>query len=305
MERTATRWLQTIVGLLLLSMGLGVGAPGSGVAAQESAIDCAPATPAAPAASPAASTMAVASPVAFATAGGDLTVFAAASLTDAFGKMKTDLEAAHPGLTITYNFAGSQTLATQLQQGAHADVFASANDAQMQAAQADGSIVGAPAPFVRNKLVIVTPLANPAGIAAPADLAKPGLKLVLALPAVPAGNYARQAICRMGADPAAYGADFASKVSANVVSQEEDVRAVLTKVQLGEADAGIVYVSDAIAVKGKVRQVAIPDAVNPTATYPIAAVAGGDERLAAAFIAYVLSPQGQQTLADYGFTPAS
>ncbi|HET7092765.1 MAG TPA: molybdate ABC transporter substrate-binding protein, partial [Thermomicrobiales bacterium] len=279
-------------------------------AAQQSAIDCAAGSPAAAtAAATAAAARTVASPAAaaaaFPAAGGQMTVFAAASLTDAFGKMKTDLEAAHPGLTITYNFAGSQTLATQLEQGAHADVYASANDVQMQAAQADGSIVGAPAPFVRNKLVIVTPLANPAGIAAPADLAKPGLKLVLALPAVPAGNYARQAICRMSADSAAYGANFASKVSANVVSQEEDVRAVLTKVQLGEADAGIVYVSDAFTVKDKVGRIAIPDDVNPTATYPIAAVTGGNQDLAAAFIGYVLSPQGQRTLADYGFTPVS
>jgi molybdate transport system substrate-binding protein len=240
----------------------------------------------------------------FPAGGGQLTVFAAASLTDAFGQMKTDLEAAHPGLAITYNFAGSQTLVTQLQQGARADVFASANTAQMKAAQQNGSIAGAPEPFAHNKLVIVTPQANPAGVASPADLARPGLKLVLALPSVPAGAYARQAICQMGQNPATYGADFAAKVSANVVSQEEDVREVLTKVQLGEADAGVVYVSDAFTVKGKVTQVAIPDAVNPTATYPIASVAGGNQDLAAAFIAYVLSPQGQKTLAADGFEPA-
>jgi molybdate transport system substrate-binding protein len=289
---------------VLLSLGLGGAAPLA--AAQESAIACAPATPAA---SPAAAAMAAASPVAapasFPTAGGQLTVFAAASLTDAFGKMKTDLEAAHPGLAITYNFAGSQTLVTQLQQGAHADVFASANTAQMKAAQQNGSIAGAPVPFVHNKLVIVTPQANPAGVASAADLAKPGLKLVLALPAVPAGTYARQAICQMGTDTATYGVDFVSKVAANVVSQEEDVRDVLAKVQLGEADAGIVYVSDAFTVKDKVQQIAIPDPVNPTATYPIAPTTGGDLDLANAFIAYVLSPQGQQTLADYGFAPVS
>jgi molybdate transport system substrate-binding protein len=252
--------------------------------------------------------MAAASPVAtaaFPANGGQLTVFAAASLTDAFGKMKRDLEAAHPGLTITYNFAGSQTLATQLQQGAHADVFASANTTQMKAAQKNGSIASAPVPFVHNKLVIVTPQANPAGVTTSADLAKPGLKLVLALPAVPAGQYARQSICQMGAAAATYGADFVSRVSANVVSQEEDVREVLTKVQLGEADAGVVYVSDAFTVKDKINQVAIPDAVNPTATYPIAAVTGGNQDLAAAFIAYVLGPDGQKTLADYGFVPVS
>ncbi|HEU0115540.1 MAG TPA: extracellular solute-binding protein, partial [Thermomicrobiales bacterium] len=102
-----------------------------------------------------------------------------------------------------------------------------------------------------------------------------------------------------------YGVDFVSKVAANVVSQEEDVRDVLAKVQLGEADAGIVYVSDAFTVKDKVRQIAIADPVNPTATYPIAPTTGGNLDLANAFIAYVLSPQGQQTLADYGFAPVS
>jgi molybdate transport system substrate-binding protein len=301
MDRALRRRVLMIVGLLISSIGAGGFAPWA--AAQESAISCAQATSATSPAAATAAASGAAAPATFPAAGGQLTVFAAASLTDAFDKMKTGLEAADPGLTITYNFAGSQTLVTQLQQGAHADVFASANMAQMKAAQTNGSIAGAPVPFVYNKLVIVTPLGNPAGVASPADLAMPGLKLVLAAPAVPAGNYARLSICRMGADAATYGAEFVSKVSANVVSQEEDVRDVLTKVQLGEADAGIVYVSDAFAVKDKVTQVAIPDAVNPTATYPIAAVTDGNQDLAAAFIAYVLSPEGQRTLASYGFAP--
>ncbi len=305
MDRSFSRRALVVFGLLLATIGLGAGGGSWAAAAQESAIACAPATPAASPTAAMAAASPVAAPAAFPAGGGQLTVFAAASLTDAFGKMKSDLEAAHPGLAITYNFAGSQTLVTQLQQGAHADVFASANTTQMKAAQKNGSIASAPVPFVHNKLVIVTPHSNPAGVTSPADLAKPGLKLVLALPAVPAGQYARQAICQMGGDAATYGSDFVSKVSANVVSQEEDVREVLTKVQLGEADAGIVYVSDAFTVKDKINQVAIPDAVNPTATYPIAAVNGGNQELAAAFIAYVLGPDGQRTLAEYGFAPIS
>ncbi|MCC7022897.1 MAG: molybdate ABC transporter substrate-binding protein [Thermomicrobiales bacterium] len=277
--------------------------PTSGARAQGSAIAC----PAPAAASPASSAAATPAPldVAFPTSGGDLTVFAAASLTDAFGKMKGDLEAAHQGLTITYNFAGSQALVTQLAEGARADVFASANTSQMNAAMENGSITGEPRPFVHNLLVIVTPADNPAGIATPADLAKEGLRLVLAQPEVPVGKYSREAICTMGHDAATFGNDFVSRVAANIVSEEEDVRDVLTKVQLGEADAGIVYVSDASIAGDQVARIAIPDNLNVIATYPIAAVAGGNEALADAFIAYVLSPDGQKTLEEFGFAPIS
>ena len=163
--------------------------------------------------------------------------------------METDLEAAHPGLTITYNFAGSQALVTQLQEGAKADVFASANNAQMKAAIDNGSISGEPEPFVRNRLAVVVPADNPAGIDSPADLGQDGLKLVLAQAEVPVGKYARESLCKMGQDSATYGDDFVNSVAANIVSEEEDVRDVLAKVELGEADAGIVYVSDANAAK--------------------------------------------------------
>jgi len=252
--------------------------------------------PAAPAASP--------SPVAFPEGGGDLTVFAAASLTDAFEAIAADLEAANPGLAITFNFGGSQALVTQLAQGAAADVFASANPEQMEAAAANGSIAGEPVVFARNRLAIVVPAANPAAIADPADLADEGVKLVLASADVPAGRYAREAICAMGADPTAYAEGFAERVVANVVSEEEDVRDVLTKVELGEADAGIVYVTDARIAGDAVIGVEIPAAVNSTAAYPVAAVAGGDEALAEAFIAHLLSPAGQGVLAGFGFEPA-
>ena len=300
---------RSLVVLLVALSVLGLfGAPNAGVkaVAQGATFDCpAPTTPTASGASSAAAASPVAMDVAFPEAGGELTVFAAASLTDAFEQMATDLEAAHPGLQITYNFGGSQALVTQLSEGAEADVFASANNAQMQAAIDNGSISGDPVTFVHNRLAIVTPADNPAGLVSPADLGTEGLKIVLAQAEVPVGRYARESVCLMSQDAASYGEDFVARVAGNVVSEEEDVRDVLAKVALGEADAGIVYVSDAAAAGDEVQLIEIPEAVNIVATYPIAAVAGGDAALAEAFIAYVLSADGQATLSDFGFEPVS
>jgi molybdate transport system substrate-binding protein len=246
----------------------------------------------------------VSTPVAeFPIEGGDLTVFAAASLTDAFEAIEGDLESANPDLSITYNFGGSQALVTQLKEGAEADVFASANVAQMDAATAAGLIAGDTTTFVRNRLAIVTPASNPAAIESAADLGKEGILLVLAQPEVPAGRYARESVCLMATDSASYGAGFVERVAANVVSEEEDVRDVLAKVALGEADAGIVYVSDAVAAGDQIHVVDIPDDVNVIATYPVAILAGGDEVLGSAFVAYLLSDEGQALLERYGFQP--
>ena len=243
--------------------------------------------------------------VAFPTEGGDLTVFAAASLTDAFEAIAQELEAATPSLSITYNFGGSQALVTQLEEGAQADVFASANVAQMDAAIAAGLVAGAPLPFAHNRLAIVTPAGNPAGIQSAADLGNEGTLLVLAQPEVPAGRYARESVCLMATDTAIYGAGFVERVAANVVSEEEDVRDVLAKVALGEADAGVVYVSDAAAAGDQVHVVDIPDSVNVIATYPVAILVGNDEALGSAFVSYLLSEEGQTLLERYGFQPAT
>ena len=240
---------------------------------------------------------------AFPAEGGELTVFAAASLTDAFAAIEQELEAANPNLSITYNFGGSQALMTQLEEGAQADVFASANVAQMDAAIAAGLVAGAPLPFTHNRLAVVTPADNPADIQSAADLGKDGVLLVLAQPEVPAGRYARESVCLMATDTATYGAGFIERVAANVVSEEEDVRDVLAKVALGEADAGIVYVSDAVAAGDQVHVVDIPDEVNVIATYPVAILAGGDEALGPAFVSYLLGDEGQATLERYGFQP--
>jgi molybdate transport system substrate-binding protein len=236
----------------------------------------------------------------FPTEGGKLTVFAAASLTDAFTKMADDLKGAHPNLNITFNFAGSQALVTQIAQGgAQADVLALASPAQMKSAAEAGIPAEGAATFVTNRLAVVVPADNPAGITSVADLAKAGVRLVLANPDVPAGAYARQSLCKA----AAAGGPTTDDYAANIVSEEDNVRSVLTKVQLGEADAGIVYVTDAMTAGGKVRTIEIPADQNVVASYPVAAIS--DNPLAAAFVGYIFSPEGQATLASFGFDPVN
>lgn len=236
---------------------------------------------------------------------GNLTISAASSLTDAFNAMKQQLEAADPGTTITLNFGASSTLAAQIAQGAPVNVFASADQPNMDKVKQAGLVVGQSQIFAQNKPVIIVPVANPKGITGPKDLAQPGVKLILTDKNVPIGNYARQILDKLSADPA-YGADFSQKVLANLVSEEANVRAVISKVQLGEGDAGIVYSSDVTpAVRDKVKIIPIPDQFQITAQYPAAVIKGtGNEAGARAFIAYVLSPAGQAILQQWGFLPA-
>jgi len=233
---------------------------------------------------------------------GELTVFAAASLTEPFTEIGKQLEAAHPGLKVVYNFGGSQALRTQLEQGAHADVFASADAVQMELAKKSGVVQGETPIFVKNRLVVIVPKENKAKVTTFCDLGKPGLKLDLANANVPVGNYSRQALSK--AIPAC-GADFAQQALKNLVSEEENVKQVVTKVQLGEADAGIVYVSDVTPkVSAAVSTVTIPDDANQIATYPIALTKEVKNPAAArAFIAFVLSAEGQATLKAHNFLP--
>jgi molybdate transport system substrate-binding protein len=235
---------------------------------------------------------------------GSLTIFAAASLADAFDELKRQIEAANPGTTITYSFAASSALATQLEQGAKADLFASADQPQLDRARQAGVIQGEDRVFVLNKPVIIVPANNPRGISRPQDLANPGVKLVLAAPQVPIGNYARQVFDNMGRDPT-YGADFAQRARGNVASEEANVRQVVAKVQLGEGDAGVVYSSDVTpAVRDQLRVIPIPDEVNVIARYPVAVVKGAaNEAGARAFVDYVVSPGGQAILERWGFIP--
>jgi molybdate transport system substrate-binding protein len=236
-------------------------------------------------------------------AGGTLTVFAAASLREAFTEIGAAFEK-REGVTVRFNFGGSDTLATQIVEGAPADVFASANEKQMSIVQSKGAIVSEPVVFVRNRLTIIVPRDNPAKITSPVDLARKGVRLVLAAPEVPVGRYAREAFDAMSHDPA-YGADFVARVNANVVSNETDVKAVATKVALGEADAGVVYTTDVKPIADKVATIAVPAAFSKPAVYPIALVkADGDRALARRFVDYVLSKDGQAALERAGFLPA-
>lgn len=236
---------------------------------------------------------------------GDLTVFAAASLTDAFTQIGADFEAANADTSVTFNFAGSQQLSQQLTQGAPADVFASANAKQLEVAIEGGRVVsGTQEVFVRNRLVVITPADNPGEVTTLQDLTKPGLKLVLAAEDVPVGGYSRDYLDKAAQD-AAFGSDYKDAVLANVVSYEESVKSVLTKIVLGEADAGIVYTSDITPDDAdQVQAIEIPDELNTIASYPIAIISDSAQpELAQAFVDYVLSAEGQAVLEEYGFSP--
>jgi molybdate transport system substrate-binding protein len=231
-----------------------------------------------------------------------LTVFAAASLTDAFEEIATEFESANPSVEVVYNFGGSSALATQLVEGASGDIFASANARQMQLVEEAGLLGGTPRTFVKNRLVVVVPVDNPANIETLADLSNEGVKLVVAAPDVPVREYTETMLDRMSANPL-YGEGFKSTVLGNVVSEEDNVRQVVVKVALGEADAGIVYLSDITQdVSTEVQTLPIPDLFNTIATYPIAALADSpNPELAQAFVDYVLSDVGQDILVEWGF----
>lgn len=223
--------------------------------------------------------------------GATLTVFAAASLTEAFRTIGKDFEAAHPGTTVEFNFAGSSTLARQISEGAPADVFASADEENMKKVVDAGDVAGTPKPFVHNRLVVIVPRGNPKQVKSLSDLSRQGMTVSLAAPGVPVERYAAEAFTKAGAPvPSA--------------SREADVKGVVTRVSMGEADGGVVYVTDVAPVKGKVETISIPDGQNVVASYPIAVLKGAPNAAGAKeFVAYVLSQRGQRVLADAGFLP--
>ncbi len=230
---------------------------------------------------------------------GDLTVFAAASLTDAFTDIGDAFEAANDGVDVQFNFASSSALATQVNEGAPADIFASADNAQMRVVTDAGS-AESPLLFATNVLVVVVP--PDSELQSFEDLAAEGIRLVLAGPDVPVGRYSRQ-ILENASAPGGIAPDFGDRVLANLRSDEANVRAVLSKVQLGEADAGIVYQTDAAIAGDEVRVIEIPETFNVIAEYPIAVTTdSGEAELAAAFVAFVLSEEGQAILRAYGFS---
>ena len=221
---------------------------------------------------------------------GSLTVFAAASLTAAFTNAKAALTAANPGLTLTYNFAGSNTLVSQIRQGAPADVFASADTKNMQSL-VDAGLVDAPVTFAKNKLEIAVARGNPKHITSLADLASPGVAVVLGASGVPAGDYASSVLA-------------AKHIAVTPKSVETDVKAALAKVTNGEADAAIVYATDVAAAAGKAQGVSIPDADQPDISYPIAVVKATKNRAAAqAFVTAAVSGEVQKALGAAGFFP--
>ena len=220
--------------------------------------------------------------------GTEVRVFAAASLEAAFTRLQDDFTRSHPGVRVSLSFAGSQALATQIRQGAPADVFASADQSNMGKVR---DLVDSPQVFAGNLLQIVVGKGNPKGVKGLADLGRSDLKVVLAAPEVPAGRYAEQAL-------------GAQHVRVRPVSLEDGVKAVVTKVSLGEADAGIAYVTDVTAGGDRVDGVEIPRRQNVPAAYPIATVRSSRHALQArAFVDLVRSPEGQRVLRSFGFAP--
>jgi molybdate transport system substrate-binding protein len=273
--------------LIVLSMLLGACAPSAPSATE------APVAPAAPVdtEAPAATEAPTAEPV-------TLVVFAAASLTDAYAEIASAFQAANPGVTVSYNFAGSQTLLTQVQEGAEADVFAPASKKQMDVLVGSGAVTVESKIQVKNKLTVVVS-SSAANLTKLEDLAAAGVKVVLAAKEVPAGDYALKTLDSLNA---VYGADFSAKVLANTVSYENSVKAVTAKVQLGEADAAIVYVTDASAAQ--LNTIMIPDENNQIASYPIAVLgASKNAEMAQKFVDFILSAEGQTILAKWGFLP--
>ena len=233
-----------------------------------------------------------------------LTVFAAASLSEPFASMASLFQ--HGSGRVDFNFAGSQQLAVQIEHGAVADVFASADERWMAYVQTRGLLRGEPRIFARNDLVVILPSANPAGVGRLQDLARAGVKVVVAADSVPAGRYARTVLERL-ADAPEFDADYAERVRRNVVSEEDNVKGVVAKVQLGEADAGFVYRSDVThALAAKVRTLEIPEPYNVVASYVIAVLKGAHNApLAQGFVDLVLSAEGQRVLEEHGFIKAA
>jgi molybdate transport system substrate-binding protein len=236
-----------------------------------------------------------------------ITVLAAASLTEPFSELGRRFEAQNPNTKVEFNFAGSQQLAQQLGQGAPADVFASASQKFLDAAvQANRVAKDKAQIFAKNRLVVIYPKENPASLIHLQDLAKPDLKLILVAKDVPVGQYSLDFLDKVSNDPA-FSPMFKAAVLKNVVSFEENVKAVYTKISLGEADAGIVYLSDITPDgAGQVGSLDIPDPLNVIAAYPIAPISDSKHLdLAMAFVDLVMSPAGQQVLQKYHFGSAS
>ena len=236
--------------------------------------------------------------------GGTLTVLAASSLTDAFGELAGRFEEQNPGVEVRQSFESSSTLLAQIQQGAPADVFASASEEEMGTAVEEGLTKGEPEVFVKNREVVMVPKDNPAGIRDFEDVAEPGVRLVLAEEGVPAADYALEIL---GKAEEEYGPGFERDVLGNVVSREADVRASVNRVVVGDADATFGYASDFTPdIRDRVEVVPIPPDLNIVATYPVAALEDAKEpELAEEWVDLVTGEEGQRVLEKWGFEPAA
>jgi molybdate transport system substrate-binding protein len=236
--------------------------------------------------------------------GGTLTILAASSLTDAFGQLGDTFEKQNPGTTVKASFDASSDLLAQIQQGAPADVFASAAEEEMNTAEKDGLLSGKPEVFVKNREIIMVPKDNPANINSLEDMAKPDIKLVLAAKDVPAADYAVELLGKANKE---YGPNFEDHVLSNVVSREADVRASVNRVVVGDADATFGYASDYTPdIRDKVKVIPIPPKLNIIATYPIAALKDAkDPVLAKKWVDLVTSNVGQNVLKKWNFEPAA
>jgi molybdate transport system substrate-binding protein len=233
-----------------------------------------------------------------------LTIYGAASLKGVLDKVKTAYETANPGTTLTISTDSSATLETQIEQGAPADVFLSADTTNPKKLGDKGLAAGPAVTFAGNKLTVIVPTTNPAGIKTPADLAKTGVKVIAAGDAVPITKYATQLVANLARE-AGYPADFAAKYTANIASKEDNVKAIVAKIELGEGDAGIVYVTDAKA-STKVRTIDVPATANVPATYAgVVVKASRNGAAAQAFLMWFRGPDGQAILSTFGFLPPS
>jgi molybdate transport system substrate-binding protein len=262
------------------------------------------ATPAPTMAPTAAATAAAASEPPASAAAGSLTIYAAASLKAALGKTKTAYEAAYPSTTLTISTDSSSALETKIEQGAPADVFLSADTTNPQKLVDKGLAGGAITKFAGNLLTVIVPTANPAGITSPADLAKTRVKVIGAGDAVPITKYATQLVANL-AKESGYPADFAAKYTANIASKEDNVAGVVSKIELGEGDGGIVYVTDA-KTSSKVTTIEVPPTANVPATYGgVTVKASKSAAAASAFLSWLAGPDGQAILATFGFLAPS
>ncbi len=283
--------LRVFVPVLLFVVAACSGSAGS--SSPSSAPSAVPSAAASSAATPAPSTSAAA-----------LTIFGAASLQGALAKAKTAYETTNPGTTLTISTDSSSALETQIEQGAPADVFLSADTTNPKKLVDAGLADGAAVTFAGNKLTIVVPTANPAGIETPADLAKTGVKVIAAGDTVPITKYATQLVGNLAKQPG-YPANFVDAYTANIASKEDNVKALIAKIELGEGDGGIVYVTDAKA-STKVKTIDVPDAANVPATYEGVVVKASKNAVAAkAFLDWFAGPDGQANLSSLGFLPPS